>query len=203
MVAALYVDPDGPYAGLPDVELWPADRDARRYCGPWAVVAHPPCARWSRMAATVEAVYGYRRGDDGGCFRSALASVREWGGVLEHPSGTAAWRAHGLMRPPLEGWAPADWEGGWTCRVSQFRYGHVAVKETWLYAVRCELPSLDWRPVRKVGVTLGRPPSAQRRREREPRNVAFLHSGDKRRIHTPEAFRDVLLAMARSAGGTR
>ena len=41
MIAALYVESRGVYAGLPDVDLWDRDRDARTYAGPWPVVAHP------------------------------------------------------------------------------------------------------------------------------------------------------------------
>ena len=48
MIAALYVESRGVYAGLPDVDLWDRDRDARTYAGPWPVVAHPPGARWGR-----------------------------------------------------------------------------------------------------------------------------------------------------------
>ena len=48
MIAALYVESRGVYAGLPDVDLWDRDRDARIYAGPWPVVAHPPGARWGR-----------------------------------------------------------------------------------------------------------------------------------------------------------
>ena len=87
MVAALYIDPTGCYAGLPDVDCWPASRDARLYGGPHPVVAHPPCARWSVLAGLCEAVHGIPRREDGGCFAAALASVRNYGGVLEHPEG--------------------------------------------------------------------------------------------------------------------
>jgi hypothetical protein len=61
VIAALYVDPRGAYAGLPDVDLWDEARDARSYRGPHAVVAHPPCSRWCRLAGLVEARWGHRR----------------------------------------------------------------------------------------------------------------------------------------------
>lgn len=48
MVAALYVTTGGVYFGLPGVDPWDETRDARRYSGPWPVVAHPPCQRWGR-----------------------------------------------------------------------------------------------------------------------------------------------------------
>ena len=47
MIAALYVQRGGVYFDLAGVDPWDEQRDARRYAGPWPVVAHPPCARWS------------------------------------------------------------------------------------------------------------------------------------------------------------
>ena len=49
MIAALYVETNGVYYGLPDVDPWDEARDARLYDGPFPVVAHPPCPRWSIM----------------------------------------------------------------------------------------------------------------------------------------------------------
>lgn len=43
-VAALFVQKNGVYHNLEDVDPWPEDRDARNYAGPWPVVAHPPCS---------------------------------------------------------------------------------------------------------------------------------------------------------------
>jgi len=47
-VAALFVETDGCYFGVPDIDPWDINRDARDYRGPWPVVAHPPCQRWGR-----------------------------------------------------------------------------------------------------------------------------------------------------------
>ena len=143
MIAALYVDPRGVYATLPDVDLWDEARDARRYDGPHPVVAHPPCGRWSRLAESVQARLGYRVGDDGGCFAAALAAVRRWGGVLEHPAFSRAWPAHNLPRPVGGRWSAGSW--GWVTEVYQAHYGHAARKRTWLYAVSAtEPPPLRW-----------------------------------------------------------
>jgi hypothetical protein len=87
MIAALFVDHDGIYAGRPDVDLWGRDRDARLYAGPHRVVAHPPCERWGSFARSL---WG-RVGEDDGCFASALVNVERYGGVLEHPASTSAW----------------------------------------------------------------------------------------------------------------
>ena len=69
-VAALYVDPRGPYSAMPGVDCWDEARDARLYAGPHPVVAHPPCARWCRLAKFVAHQTDGRLaiGDDDGCF---------------------------------------------------------------------------------------------------------------------------------------
>lgn len=153
MIAALFVATGGVYLGAEGVEPWDVSRDARTYPGPHPVVAHPPCERWGRYwfggpSARVRRV----KGDDGGCFAAALCAVRKWGGVLEPPEASAAWRVFGLATPPKGGaWINADLEGGWTCCVEQGHYGHRARKATWLYAARVDrLPSLMWGRARVV-----------------------------------------------------
>lgn len=143
-VAALFVARGGCYTGLQGVDPWTEDRDARLYAGPWPVVAHPPCSRWCRLAGLVEARWGHKRGEDGGCFASALASVRRWGGVLEHPAYTDAWAAFLLPVPPRHGGWVRGICGGWAAHVEQWHYGHPAKKATWLYAFGATLPELRW-----------------------------------------------------------
>lgn len=190
-VAALYVEPAGSYASLDGVDLWDAERDARRYDGPYPVVAHPPCARWCALAPLNEAQYGYAVGDDGGCFESALAAVRAWGGVLEHPAESLAWREYGLPVPSRWGWTRSFLDPGWTTEVSQVAYGHPARKRTWLYYVGEELPpALDWsEPDALAVVGYPREVSQGVRRRLRPEET----------ILTPPAFRDVLVAIARGS----
>ena len=85
MVAALYVETNGVYAGLPDVDLWDEARDARLYAGPWPVVAHPPCARWCQLASVNQKRWGTKVGDDGGTFQAALRRCKDVGGRARAP----------------------------------------------------------------------------------------------------------------------
>jgi len=202
-VAALYVETNGCYYGLPDVDPWDEARDARLYAGPWPVVAHPPCERWGRYwsggpSAKVRRI----KGDDGNCFKRALWAVRCLGGVLEHPEASHAWRAFGLMAPPKTGgWIIADNFGGWTCCVEQGHYGHPARKATWLYARSEFVPAtpIRWGPSSGQRLDEGFHSKAERDAARAagvaPRKR--LSKADNQR--TPPAFRDLLLSIARSA----
>ncbi len=208
MVAALYVETDGVYYGLPDVDPWDEARDARLYDGPWPVVAHPPCPKWSPLAyINSRRIPGYEIGDDGGCFAAALAAVRKFGGVLEHPARSLAWKHFGLPIPFRGGWSShlgvATWDNltdgmmhGHVTEVDQGSYGHPARKRTWLYVIGVDLPPLDWRVAESDAIVSGFTHQAK------GEHVACEH----RRVRpaeasrTPPAFRDVLLAMARTAG---
>jgi hypothetical protein len=191
-VAALYVERGGVYWDLPGVDAWDEQRDAHLYAGPWPVVAHPPCARWSRLAGFTEARFGLKRGEDGGCFENALRAVREFGGVLEHPAYSAAWDRFNLPEPLVwEGWT-GGLCGGFSAYVEQGRYGLPVKKATWLYAYGVELPDLRWGHTSDgEGVERG----LENWRDRWGWWGDNRNSGTRSR--TPTAFRDVLLAVAR------
>lgn len=193
MIAALYVHKGGTYYGMPDVDPWHEARDARLYAGPHPVVAHPPCSRWCRLAGLVEARWGHKRGDDGGTFEAALAAVRTWGGVLEHPAFTDAFAAYGLPAPQTGGVWQGAFCGGWVCYIEQGRYGHPAKKATWLYAYGVELPSLRWGHANQKSSALvswcGNRVATGESRPRVGKAAAAA---------TPLAFRGELIAMARS-----
>lgn len=150
-------------------------------------------------------------GEDGGLFAFALETLRRVGGVLEHPAYSDAWAAYGLPRPVTGGeWCHGAHPGEWTCYVEQWRYGHRAKKATWLYVVglRSEAPpALRWghildakamatwdAGIRRGPVALvswcGNHVATGEKRER---------LGKKAAIHTPPAFREELLRLARWA----
>ena len=194
-VAALFVEDGGCYYGLDDVDPWPEVRDARLYAGPHAVVAHPPCQRWGAMANVNFSRWGgehNRPGNDGGCFAAALRAVRNWGGVLEHPAASRAWKQYGLAAPAV-GWQLCI-DGGWVCEVWQSAYGHKANKATWLYAFGVGLPpELDWRREdgsHQIGF------HDQRGQDR---NKPTLNRSEANA--TPPAFRDLLIAIAQRCHG--
>lgn len=198
-VAALFVETNGIYYGLPEVEPWNMERDARAYAGPHPIVAHPPCKRWGRFwHGSTRKPHQFKLGDDSGCFAAALAAVRRWGGVIEHPEASRAWGHFGLNAPPRHGgWVSADFVGGWTCCVEQGFYGHMARKPTWLYAHGIELPQLRWG----VGEQRLHPVALARHGYEKARRIgmmAMVGGKDKERIRdaTPIEFRDTLIAMA-------
>lgn len=197
-VAALFVARGGSYWNLPGVDAWDELRDARKYNGPLPVVAHPPCSRWCRLAGLVEARWGHKKGDDGGCFGAALLAVRRWGGVLEHPAYSAAWPAFGIKAPPTghRGWVDAeDGYGGHVAYVEQIRYGHPAKKATWLYARFVKLPELRWGSVPNGSGAALVSWCGNRVRTGEVRP----RLGKKAASATPKEFRDVLIGMALTA----
>lgn len=207
-VAALYVETDGCYFGLEGVDPWDEARDARRYSGPHPVVAHPPCQRWGKLWAGQPLWIkrtGERKtkGDDQGCFKSALFDARRFGGVIEHPWESHAWPAFGLNVPSRTGgWIAADFFGGWTCCVEQGRYGHYARKPTLLlvYGLHADaLPELEWgkseaqfpqEAIEKHGLEYCK----------KAGELAFKGGGkdSSARIGTPEPFRNLLIDMARA-----
>ena len=209
MIAALFVETDGCYFGLPGVDPWDEKRDARLYAGPWPVVAHPPCQRWGRFwHGSTRKPHQFKLGDDGGCFEAALCAVERFGGVLQHPADSRAWSAFGIIKPPRSGgWVrhgrahPSHGLVAWTCYVEQGWYGHaISRKPTWLYAVTNNPPSLRWG----VGEQRLHPTALAKYGYAKARRIgmmAMVGGKDKTKIRnaTPPEFRDLLIGIANSA----
>lgn len=188
-VSVLYCDPRGPYPGL--VRDWYDEtRDARTYAGPNPVVCHPPCGPWGRLRHL-------SRHQPKDLAPIAVAQVRRWGGVLEHPAGSLLWEHCGL---PLPSELPDAW-GGITIAVDQCDYGHVARKATWLYLVG--IRSIDATPARREPthwISGGRHPSRKTyvgHRGYAPAHIKFCSAQMRRR--TPRAFAEWLIDLASRA----
>jgi hypothetical protein len=132
VIAALYIDPRGPYPRMEGVDCWDEARDARLYAGPWPVVAHPPCGPWSSLRHLY-------RGAEHDCGPRAVDQVQLYGGVLEQPAGSKLWKRCRLPTPISESPARHDlWQdafAGFSVEVTQVSWGHAARKPTWLYFV--------------------------------------------------------------------
>ena len=197
-VAALYIDPRGPYPSMPDVDCWDAERDARRYAGPHPVVAHPPCGPWGQLAHLCTR-------QDPGLALAAAAQVMRWGGVLEHPAGSRLWDALRLPKPKPEPdslWPP---NGGWsdrgllTIEVEQVRWGHRARKRTWLLVSRPDRPEHGFGAILdEAGAMPPREPThwisgmAQDRRKK----AGMLRASSQISRRTPPAFAEWLVSIA-------
>ena len=196
-VAALYVEEDGAYYGMPGVDPWPESRDARTYAGPYPIIAHPPCERWGRYWSGGPSARVRRKlGDDGGCFEAALSAARRFGGVLEHPDGSHAFRRFSLATPPKAGGWVRCIDGGWTCCVEQGHYGHPARKATWLYCAGRRPPDLIWGPSSGRRLDEGFHSAAERRAARARGDAPHKRLSRAECAATPSAFRDLLISIA-------
>lgn len=197
MIAVLYADPGGPYPKMADVDVWDEARDARLYPGPGPVVAHPPCGPWGSLK------HVSKQHADKHLALVALAQVRAYGGVLEHPVRSGLWLAANLPRPGEF----RDAFGGFTIRVDQCDWGHVARKPTLLYLVGVPASALERRPRREPTHWISGRRTPFPRATKGPRpglapaGIKFCSNQQRRR--TPPEFAAYLVRLARAAEAAR
>lgn len=176
-------DQTGPVVAHPPCGLWTnfaASNYARatrpcQGCGGDGYVlkgmSHYPCGGTGRREPNRKIVKPawYPGGSDMGGFESALKNVMRFGGVLEHPANTHAWKHFHLGKPfPLDvgiggvnvykqihkGWTQVMSTRYattyWVCSVYQSAYDHKCQKDTWLLYCGKQPPfELNWE--RKPG----------------------------------------------------
>lgn len=179
-VAVLFARADSVYKSMEGCDVYDIERDARTYDGPHPVVAHPPCRAWGRLRT-----FAKPRPDERNLARLAVAMVREWGGVLEHPAGSTLWDAQGLPKPA----ECKDQFGGWTYAAPQKWWGHKAEKATWLYVVGCAPSDLP-----DVPLTLGDATHVVQSRKRSDYRP---HITKAEREYTPQELAMWLVTLAR------
>lgn len=188
-VAVLFARADSNYKTMPECDVWDAERDARKWPGGDPVVAHPPCRAWGQLRALANP-----RPDEKALALFAVAQVRTFGGVLEHPKNSTLWPVAGLPAPGRR-----DEFGGWTLPIFQSWWGHRAEKATLLYIVGCEPADIPEMPM-MLGEATHVIASSGRRRD-----GGRLHKGDigwrpevtkAEREHTPPALAAWLVEIA-------
>lgn len=197
MIAALFVETNGVYFNDPRIEPWDIHRNAFGYRGPHPVIAHPPCKRWGRYWSGGPSAKQRRLlGDDGNAFAHSLWAVRTFGGIIEHPEASHAWKWFGLKRPELGKWLPADSWGHTTC-VPQGNYGHKARKLTWLYYVGnvFQWPGFDYsiRKYERLDEGFHSPEERQAARASGRKPIKRLTA--KENLATPPAFKEELIKL--------
>lgn len=193
-VAVLFARADSGYKTMPQLDVYDLERDARTYDGPYPVVAHPPCRGWGRLRH-----FAKPRADERNLARLAVALVREFGGVLEHPAHSTLWAAQRLPQP-----GQRDAFGGWTMGLQQWQFGHRAEKGTWLYIVGCEPKDTPDLPPLKLGeashvIAMDKRPGRGLAGERLRKGMPGWRPevSKPEREHTPPEFRQWLVELAR------
>lgn len=182
LVAVLFARADSNYKRLGGCDVWDETRDARRWPGGAPVVAHPPCRLWGRLRQFAKAADPQMERQ---LAIDAVANVRLFGGVLEHPAGSTLWAHLGLPRPG----SGTDSFGGWTVEVRQCDWGHRAEKRTWLYIVGCHPNDLPPLP------PPSHPTGCIKPRRGVPRTLPIVTKAQ--REHTPPEFAAWLIDLAR------
>jgi len=136
-VAVLFARTDSHYKTMPGCDVWDIERDARKWPGGLPVVAHPPCRAWASLRFHAKPRDGEKQ-----LAIDAVAHVRRFGGVLEHPQRSTLWPVASLPSP-----GQRDEFNGWTLIVDQQWWGHRAQKRTRLYIVGCEPESIPVMPL--------------------------------------------------------
>ena len=142
-VAVLFARADSVYKTMPECDVYDMARDARTYDGPWPVVANPPCRAWGQLSHMANP-----QPHEKDLARQAVAYVRKFGGVLEHPKNSKLWADQNL---PSVG--ERDEFGGWTLPIHQNWWGHRAEKATLLYVVGCEPKDIPGIPMKLGAAT--------------------------------------------------
>jgi hypothetical protein len=176
--AVLFVRADSVYKTL-ECDAWDFERNALMWPGGVPCVVHPPCRAWGRLRHFARPREGERE-----LALWAVAQVRKWGGVLEHPAASLLWMEAGLPDPGRR-----DEHGGWTLPILQWWWGHRAEKATFLYIVGC-----NPKDVPELPLCIGEPTHVIQSRKRSDYRPSVSKA---EREHTPVSLALWLLDLAR------
>lgn len=136
-VAALFVRKTSHYKDIQGVDCFDVNRDALTWRGGSPGVFHPPCRGWGRLRH-----FSKHPASELDLARWSMRMVRQFGGVVEHPTNSLLWAESGCI-----GFGLRDDFGGVLVPVLQCWWGHRAPKNTCLYIVGANLKNLYWPEV--------------------------------------------------------
>jgi len=136
MITVLFTKHNSIYNKL-GTDNWDIKRDARKWPGGNAIIAHPPCRSWGNYSQWAKPREGEKE-----LAIWAIEQVRKWGGIVEHPRTSKLWKTMGIPRPNEK---PDQW-GGFTISIDQYWFGHRAKKDTWSYIKGCILHNIPSYP---------------------------------------------------------
>jgi hypothetical protein len=180
-IAVLFCEPDSIYKTLPGYEVYDKERDALTFPGGMPGVYHPPCRGWCKLRQFAKPESGEK---DLAIW--SVEMIRTWGGVLEHPAGSALWADAKLPRAGKG----EDKFGGFTLSIDQYWFGHKAQKRTLLYVCgvkRSDVPDICFK--------MGRPTHGVCNSK-----TGLLELSKKARKETPVRFAEWLCELARNVG---
>lgn len=112
-ITVLCARPRSVYKQIQGLDVWDEKRNAYNYSGTNPIIAHPPCAQWSRLKGLANENAFYK---DLAMF--CLERIQLYGGILEQPEGSSFFKYAGI-KPTLS--------------IDQFWFGYPIRKRTWLY----------------------------------------------------------------------
>lgn len=146
-VPVLFTRKNSPYRAL-GCDCYDIERDALTWQGGRPCIAHPPCRSWGQLSHMAKPRSGERE-----LAVWAMAQVRRFGGVLEHPINSKLWAESGCLS-----WGVRDSFGGVLVPLFQSSFGHRAPKLTGLYLVGVHVPDIPPpQPTTTTVERMGRP----------------------------------------------
>lgn len=118
-IAILCVNAKSVYKKIQGVDCWDEKRDAYNYAGQSPIIAHPPCAQWSRLHH-----FAHKNEKEKGLALHCFKLIQKYGGILEHPAGSKFFKAVGVMHQVIS--------------IDQHWFGYPARKRTYLYFNQCK-----------------------------------------------------------------
>ncbi len=115
MISILCVCKNSNYYKLPGLDLYDTYRNAYTFAGLNKLIAHPPCAQWSKLRS-----FAKENKEEKDLAMFCLHKVKQNGGILEHPAGSQFWKVANVSRSNI-------------ISINQHWFGFPAQKRTWLY----------------------------------------------------------------------